>query len=118
LFCSLADWTCNITDILTDHRFDQLDLEDELGGEIVARFYTRFLLVASELFVDLEQLGMDARQDNDRQRARQFLSPNHDETWLHNLQHPHTDYADLSHDRLPCRWQSGAPGVAVAAASV
>lgn len=74
LFCSLADWSCNITDLLTDERFDDLDFESEEDCYSLARFYTRFLLVVAEVFSDLSDIVKKVRPDFDEKKARQFLS--------------------------------------------
>jgi hypothetical protein len=59
IFCSLADWSCNISDTLTDARYDGLDLSNPDDLDTLARFYTRFLMVVAEVFSDLEAI-MDA----------------------------------------------------------
>ena len=56
IFCSLADWSCNISDTLTDPRYDDLDLSGDEDGETLARFYTRFLMMVAETFSDLEAI--------------------------------------------------------------
>jgi hypothetical protein len=85
LFCSLADWACNMTDVLTDERYDHLDLADTEHAQVFSRFYTRVLLVASELLADLEKIAMQSPTIKDLQGARRFLSPSGSETWIHEL---------------------------------
>lgn len=53
-FCSLGDWASNISDLLLDSRFDSLQLSDPNSedAKILFRFYTRILLVVSEMLVD------------------------------------------------------------------
>jgi hypothetical protein len=87
LFCSLADWACNMTDVLTDHRFDAMELLDANHSQVLSRFYTRVLLVASEVFGDLEQLAVEAGRCKDQTSARTFLSPDTDPGWINNLHH-------------------------------
>jgi hypothetical protein len=86
LFCSLAEWACNLTDLLTDDRYDSLDLANPDHAQVLARFYTRILLVASELFADFDRLAMEAKQTKDQQAARSFLSPSGAPTWIHDCQ--------------------------------
>ena len=53
LFCSLAAWADNITDLLTDERYDSLEFPYLNGdAKTISRYYIRFLLTASEYFVD------------------------------------------------------------------
>lgn len=58
-FCSLGEWASNITDLLTDSRFDNLSFTNEQDIPFLYRHYTRFLLVVSEMindFVDIMYL--------------------------------------------------------------
>lgn len=87
LFCSLADWACNMTDVLTDHRFDAMTFADANHSQVLSRFYTRVLLVASEIFADLENLVVEAGCCKDQSSARTFLSPDTDPGWINNLHH-------------------------------
>src|ERR1700678_3058593 len=48
IFCSMGDWNTNITDMLEDTRYDELDLADLCDAGILFRYYTRFFLVVSE----------------------------------------------------------------------
>jgi len=71
IFCSLADWSCNISDTLTDPRYDNLDLTDIDDQEVLARFFTRFLMVVAETFSDLEAI---MNYCTGRRDARDLLS--------------------------------------------
>jgi hypothetical protein len=56
-FCSMGEWAGNITGILTDDRYDNLDFALIFGDlkssrQILFRYYTRFMLVVSELLTD------------------------------------------------------------------
>lgn len=56
-FCSLGDWAGNITDMLTDFRYDALSFGiEEDYDQLLFRFYTRFMLVVSELVTDFSDL--------------------------------------------------------------
>lgn len=47
--CSLGDWMNNVSDILYDDRFDGLTEKD---WEVLFRYYTRLLLIISEIIED------------------------------------------------------------------
>ncbi len=85
LFCSLADWACNMTDVLMDHRFDAMDFVDANHSQALSRFYTRVLLVASEVFADLEKIAVEAGHCKDIASARAFLSSNTAPAWIDDL---------------------------------
>jgi hypothetical protein len=72
-FCSLGEWASNITDILTDDRFDDLSFIHLPDQEFLFRYFTRLLLVTSEMltdFVDLLKLITNATT------PRKDISPN------------------------------------------
>lgn len=50
LLCSLGDWLDNISDQLTDERFDGVDKQAD--QEALFRFYTRIMLAVSEVVED------------------------------------------------------------------
>ena len=52
--CSLGDWMDNVSDLLHDTRFDKLSREDYPA---VFRFYTRILLIISEILEDFVNLN-------------------------------------------------------------
>jgi len=83
-FCSLGDWARNITDILTDNRYDHLNFTDEEDQEFLFRYYTRLLLISSEILADFEQILIDVQVANSNQQAtrRRSLSHNVD---IHQL---------------------------------
>lgn len=58
-FCSLGDWASNISDLLLDRRYDSLRLSDPNSedAKILFRYYTRILLVVSELLVDFKDIA-------------------------------------------------------------
>jgi len=85
LFCNLSDWGSNITDILTEKRYDNLDPSDQEDCEVLSRYYIRLLLVVSEFFSDLEILVKETCGFNEMKQAREFLSPAGTTTWLDDL---------------------------------
>jgi hypothetical protein len=57
IFCSIGQFGSHITDLLRDHRFDKYEF-DQSGGinEMLFRYYSRILLIASEIFTDFQDL--------------------------------------------------------------
>jgi hypothetical protein len=116
LFCSLGDWACNLTDLLKDDRFDNFDLDDEAQAIVMFRFYTRIMLVISELLTDFQDIYLHTinlrpgRQNN--QQARSFYFPNQtpdritkvlnyiNSTCKHKTQHIH-----ICNDHLPIHFE-------------
>jgi hypothetical protein len=84
-FCSLADWAGNITDLLSDKRYDNCDFENSEHCLILARYYTRILMVIAEHLADLQKIAEVMRQMNISQ-ARKLISPSNEENWVDNLQ--------------------------------
>lgn len=52
--CSLGDWLDNISDLLHDNRFDALSQDDY---DVMFRYYTRILLLVSEVIEDFVMLN-------------------------------------------------------------
>jgi hypothetical protein len=78
LFCSLGDWACNLTDLLKDNRFDNLDLDNKEESIVLFRFYTRIMLITSELLTDFQDIYANAENlsgSNRKQIARKFYFP-------------------------------------------
>lgn len=62
--CSLGDWLDNISDVLQDNRLDNLTLEQDDDGKMenaLFRYYTRFLLLTSEVIEDFVVLNQRIR---------------------------------------------------------
>lgn len=62
--CSLGDWLDNISDVLHDDRFDSLSVEadeDFQNQDVLFRYYTRFLLLISEVIEDFVVLNQKLR---------------------------------------------------------
>lgn len=51
--CSIADWLDNFSDLLDDQRYDELNEEN---SEVLFRFYTKIMLIASEILEDFVYL--------------------------------------------------------------
>jgi hypothetical protein len=80
IFCSLGEWSANLTDLLFDGRIDTLDFDNEAHRNALFRYYTRILLVASEILTDFQDIVLYLKRfsgNNDnkkRDKARRFLS--------------------------------------------
>ena len=73
IFCSLGEWANNISDILKNPLCDYYDLLDEDHRLALFRYYTRFLLVLSEMLGDFEEIVQKVTSSSSRQ-ARESLS--------------------------------------------
>lgn len=58
LFCSMKEWNSHITDLLSDSSLDKFKFkfEDEEKSEVFFRYYTRFLLIISEVISDFSKM--------------------------------------------------------------
>lgn len=57
IFCSIGQFASHITDLLRDFRFDKHNFdESEEVNELIFRFYSRILLISSEIFTDFQDL--------------------------------------------------------------
>lgn len=84
LFCSLADWSCNITDLLSDSRYDKHDFDDECHGEVLCRYYTRLMMVIAEHLADLEKIATLLGAPKGK-AAREKISAATDKDWVDNF---------------------------------
>lgn len=73
VFCSVGEWANNITDILQDNRYDYLNMNEEDEAKILFRYYTRLLLVVSELITDFQDIVIEFNSTN-MDAARKILS--------------------------------------------
>ena len=57
-FCSFGTFNSHITELLTDARFDDLEIDscDPNDSEVIFRYYERILLVASQSLEDFEDM--------------------------------------------------------------
>lgn len=64
IFCSLGDFSTNITDILEDDRFDACEFDNDNDQQTLYRHYTRTFLFASEILTDFQDIltGFRLRQ--------------------------------------------------------
>lgn len=57
IFCSIGQFGSHITDLLRDYRFDKYEFDQsEEINELIFRYYTRVLLIVSEIFTDFQDL--------------------------------------------------------------
>jgi hypothetical protein len=84
LFCSLADWACNITDLLSDTRYDKYDFDNPAHRVILARYYTRTMMVIAEHLADLQQI-VKALPEKQNSSPRERISPPCDKNWVEDL---------------------------------
>jgi hypothetical protein len=78
LFCSLGDWGCNLSDMLKDTRYDTFDLDDTEQGQVIYRYFTRIMLIVSELLTDFQDIYIKAKNftgNAANQKARSFYFP-------------------------------------------
>lgn len=79
IFCSVGEWASNITDILREESLDKYFFKKEDEGRKLFRYYTRLLLVVSEMLTDFQDMYLQANElksnavNNDT--ARKFLFP-------------------------------------------
>jgi hypothetical protein len=73
MFCSLGEWANNITDILKDFSCDYYNFLNETHCQALFRYYTRFLLVISEMLTDFEEIIKKSKAVKQRQ-ARKFIA--------------------------------------------
>lgn len=71
IFCSMGSFTTNITDLLTDKRFDYCTFDGH--DEILFRFYTRILLVTSEVLTDFQDILIEIKLAKSKDPAREML---------------------------------------------
>ena len=76
IFCSLAEWANNITDILSEKSYDDLRFGNKKERVVLFRYYTRFLLVASEMLTDFQDIYVrghsNYNQKNKNETEKQF----------------------------------------------
>ena len=84
LFCSMGDWNSHITDVLKDTSLDSIEFEDEFKSEVLFRYYTRFLLIISEVLSDFITL-MGLLENVEKVKAKKLLSSQKLEFDIKNL---------------------------------
>ena len=68
--CSFGDWLDNISDLLRDERFDRLDADKY---EVLFRYFTRLLLITSELIEDMVTVNKTLKEFNNKKEAGEHL---------------------------------------------
>lgn len=78
IFCSLAEWSSNITDLLYENSYDKYDFVTCRYKMCLFRYYTRFLLITSEILTDFQDaiIYLKPYTENHKQRARNDLTDN------------------------------------------
>jgi hypothetical protein len=122
--CSLNDWLDNISDLLYDNRFDELTEDDY---DVLFRYYTRILLLVSEVIEDFVMLNKqilnftgkkDASRDleketlteNELKNLSEFINSvckhktenNNLHVHNHHLSIEFTDFGSIEHDNQIC----------------
>lgn len=54
LFCSIGEWSTNITDLLDEKTYDNLSFDNKDDRQKLFRQYTRILLISSEILTDFQ----------------------------------------------------------------
>lgn len=78
LFCSMGDWNSHITDILKDSSLDEIEFNDEQFSEVLFRYYTRLLLIVSEVLSDFCEIIELLESNKQGQSRKELSSPNLD----------------------------------------
>lgn len=75
IFCSLGEWANNVTDLLKDTFRDAYSFTDFDQSQALFRYYTRMLLVTSEMLVDFVDI-LDLVMPGHPKARRKLLSDN------------------------------------------
>lgn len=116
LFCSLGDWACNLTDLLKDNRFDNFDLDNEEHSIVIFRFYTRIMLIVSELLTDFQDMYLHTQNLNPSRQnnsiARSFYFPNETPdritrvlNYINSICKHKTQHIHICNNHLPIHFQ-------------
>ncbi len=63
IFCSIGQFGSHITDLLRDYRYDKYDYDQsEEINELLFRYYSRILLITSEILTDFQDLYIIANE--------------------------------------------------------
>lgn len=84
LFCSMGDWNSHITDVLKDTSLDSIEFDDEIKSEFLFRYYTRFLLIISEVLSDFSKV-MELLENAKQEKIRKSLTSQNLEFDMKNL---------------------------------
>ncbi len=85
VFCSLGEWASNISDILKDKSLHDLDFFTNNHRQPLYRYYTRLLLVVSEMLVDFQNIYEESDKKAIGTKARKFYSTDSNKKEIDNL---------------------------------
>mgnify|MGYP006924536631 CR=1 FL=1 len=79
IFCSMGEWASNVTDMLTDTKYDKLKFNDLESQKILFRYYSRFISISMSIFEDFTVIIQKAdiklgKQDKARNRLSSDVS--------------------------------------------
>jgi hypothetical protein len=77
LFCSLGEWASNITDLLDEEKYDNLNYHTGSDYVVLYRVYTRFFLVISELIEDFIAIYAETKNINNKKNAGESFEENY-----------------------------------------
>jgi hypothetical protein len=121
VLCSIADWLDNVSDLLDDKRYDELSKNE---SEILFRYFTRILLIVSEIIEDFINLHANIKgikkPEASRELERAISTLNNEELKSlsdfinsvckhksqgenyhihnHHLKHEFEDFGDIEHE--------------------
>jgi hypothetical protein len=78
IYCSIAEWNTHISDLLGDSRLDKLKFTRVKDSQSIFRFYTRVLLISSEILTDFQDFLILFEGINQK-KARKLLYDNSNE---------------------------------------
>ncbi len=71
IFCSLGEWSTNLSDLLFEEKYDNLKYDDDY--EIIFRIYTRYFLIISEILEDFVLINKEIKILKDKKTAGKDL---------------------------------------------
>ena len=74
VFCSLGEWSTNLTDLLTEEKYDDLKFDKDF--EIVFRIYTRYFLIISEILEDFININKEIKKLESKKKSGNDLENN------------------------------------------
>lgn len=74
MFCSIAEWCTNITDLLYESTYDRYVFRTPRYNQALFRYYTRVLLLTSEILTDFQDAIRAIEKLNKTGQARTLLN--------------------------------------------
>ncbi|MBK9049323.1 MAG: hypothetical protein IPL74_22485 [Bacteroidetes bacterium] len=75
-YCSLGEWNSHITDILSEETYDKYDFKTPRYNQALFRYYTRLLLISSEILTDFQDFLILLTGDKQKHvRTKLSISP-------------------------------------------